>query len=218
MDSVAKLKEWVNEKAPFLAVIYQNKYVGMLYDRFASLPPKQQRQVIGGIFGVTSFTVVGYLLWSYISLWSVSSQTSETYAMSNMLQQYQKSRRDRSQQLQLLSLNSQLGSPGVLKQYLIEAGRPAGISQRMVQVEERGEAGVGDDPKAKKEVKIKQATVSLQRINLTQLSGYLKGIEFGKFNVGVSSLKIINDDKLRGYLTAEISVMAYLFESDESNP
>lgn len=85
----------------------------------------------------------------------------------------------------------------------------------MIQVEERAEAGVGGGDSKKKEVKIKESTVSLQRVNLTQVSNYLKAIEYGTYNLSVSSIKIINDEKLRGYLTVDITVMAYLFEGDE---
>ncbi|MFM8315385.1 MAG: hypothetical protein ACKOA8_13950, partial [Deltaproteobacteria bacterium] len=142
--------------------------------------------------------------------------TQELYSMNNLILQYQKSRRDRGEELQLLNRNAPLAAPGQLKQFLFQTSATAGISPRMIQVEERAEAGVGggSDPK-KKEVRIKESTVSLQRINLTQLITYLKNIEYGNFNLVVSSVKISNDDKLRGYLNADLSIMAYLFEGDE---
>ena len=132
-----------------------------------------------------------------------------------MILQYQKYRRDKSEELQLLNRNSQLAPTGQLKQVLLKAAGAAGISPRMIQVAERAEAGVGGGDSKKKEVKIKESTVSLQRVNLTQVSNYLKAIEYGTYNLSVSSIKIINDEKLRGYLTVDITVMAYLFEGDE---
>ena len=215
MAEANKLKGWIGEKAPALAALTENKYVGMIYDRFASLPAKQQRQLILSLFGGVAFIVITYLLWSYISYWSIISKNEEIFSMSNMLLQYQKQQRDRSPQIQSLNKNQQLNVPGQLKQFLMDVGRNAGISNRMIQVEDRAEAGVGEENKGKKEIKIKQATATLQRINLTQLTSFLKGVEFGKYNLSVSSVKINNDDKLRGYLGAEVTVMAYLFENDE---
>ena len=40
MDSLEKAKEWVRENVPMLSQVWENKYVGMAYDRFASLPPR----------------------------------------------------------------------------------------------------------------------------------------------------------------------------------
>ncbi|MFM8316686.1 MAG: hypothetical protein ACKOA8_20585 [Deltaproteobacteria bacterium] len=215
MEGTNKIRNWINEKAPALNAIYQNKYVGMVYDRFASLPPKKQKNVLfwslGGFLGV-GFV---FLLTSYLSLWSTSSETQNIYAMNNLILQYQKSRRDRGDELQLLSRNSSLAAPGALKQVLLQSAASSGISPRMIQVEERGEAGVGGGDPKKKEVKIKESSVSLQRLNLTQVMNYLKAIEYGNYNLIVSSIKITNDEKLRGYLNVDLSVMAHIFENDE---
>jgi hypothetical protein len=215
MESVTKIKTWIDEKAPGLAIIYQNKYVGMLYDRFASLPPKKQKQLVLGSIAACVAVVSLYLISSYISFWSTSSATQQIYEMNNLVQQYQKYRRDRTDELQVLTRNNSLAAPGQLKQVLLQSAAGVGISPRMIQVEERGEAGVGGKDPKKKEVKIKEATISLQRVNLTQMTNYLKSIEYGNFNLQVSSLKIVNDDKLRGYLNVDCTVMAYLFEADE---
>lgn len=67
MDGWTKFKEWVNENAPMLAVVYNNKYVGMGYDRFASLPAKQQKQTLLGILGGFVFIVVMFLFVPYLS-------------------------------------------------------------------------------------------------------------------------------------------------------
>ncbi|NBX68131.1 MAG: hypothetical protein EBR01_04110 [Proteobacteria bacterium] len=215
MEETNKLKSWINEKAPGLAVIYQNKYVGMIYDRLASLPPKKQKQVVFGILGGTVSIALLFLIFSYWSLWSLSSETQDAYSMSNMILQYQKYRRDRAEDLILLSKNSQLSAPGQLKQVLLQTAASAGISPRMIQVEERAEAGVGGTDSKKKEFKIKESTVSAQRITLSQLTSYLKAVEYGNFSLIVSSIKITNDDKLRGYLNVDMTIMAYVFEGDE---
>ncbi|NBY19038.1 hypothetical protein EBQ74_02030, partial [bacterium] len=152
---------------------------------------------------------------SYWSLWSLSSETQDAYSMSNMILQYQKYRRDRAEDLILLSKNSQLSAPGQLKQVLLQTAASAGISPRMIQVEERAEAGVGGTDSKKKEFKIKESTVSAQRITLSQLTSYLKAVEYGNFSLIVSSIKITNDDKLRGYLNVDMTIMAYVFEGDE---
>ncbi|MBM4303489.1 MAG: hypothetical protein FJ112_04105 [Deltaproteobacteria bacterium] len=214
MEDTSKIKTWISEKAPSLAILYKNKYVGMVYDRFASLPPKKQKQVVLYSFGSVIALVLIYLVSSYFSLWSLSSATRNIYSMNNMILEYQKHRRDRSEELTLLMRNAPLAAPGQLRQVLLQAAGVNGISPRMIQIEERGEAGVGGDPK-KKEVRIKESAVSLQKVNLSQAINYLKTIEYGNYNLIVSSIKITNDDKLRGYLNVDISIMAHLFENDE---
>lgn len=217
MDQVSKLKQWVNENAPMLANLYENKYVGMVYDRFASLPPRQQKQLLVGVFSSAVFIVFLYLMFAYLSLWSYSSKTKEASAMTNFLLQYQKSRRDKSQQIKFLARNAQLSPAGQLKQHLLDMGRTASISPRMMKIEEKGEVGTSEeDSKAPhSEVKIKRATVTLEKVTLTQLTAFLKTVEFGQFNLQVSSIQISNDSKIRGYMTVELGIVAHLFETEE---
>jgi len=215
MEGTSKFKEWINEKAPGLSIIYQNKYVGMVYDRFASLPPKKQKQWVYWSVGSLLSIIVFFLFSAYWNLWTTSSDTQDVYSMSNMILQYQKYRRDRSDELQLLARNSLLSAPGQLKQVLLQTAGTSGISPRMIQVEERAEAGVGGGDPKKKEVKIKESTVSMQKVTLTQLSNYLKAVEYGNYNLIVSSIKISNDDKLRGYMNVDLTIMAHLFEGEE---
>jgi len=216
MDTMTKVKEWLSENAPILSRLYENKYVGMVYDRFASLPPKQQRQVMmGGVLGVVAIIVI-FILSSYMSLWSYSSRAEKYYSMVNMLQQYQKHWRDKSQEIQHLERNSQLGPPGAFKQYLLDQGRNASISPRMLQVEEKEDPGMREeDAKGGHEVGVKQATVKIQRVNLNQVKGFLQDLEFGPYNLSISSVKITNDDKIRGYMNVELGVIAYLFQAEE---
>lgn len=217
MDQVSKLKQWVNENAPMLANIYENKYVGMAHDRFASLPPRQQKQLLVGVFSGAVFIVFLYLLFAYLSLWSFSSKTRESASMTNLLLQYQKSRRDKSQQIKFLARNSQLSAPGQFKQHLMDIGRTSSISPRMMKIEEKGEVGTKEDDSkgAQSEVKIKTASVTLEKVTLTQLTAFLKNIEYGQFNLQVSSIKISNDSKTRGYMTVELGLVAHLFETEE---
>jgi len=215
MEEVNKPKSLLSEKVPALALLYENKYVGMVYDRFASLPPQKQKQLVFWSIGGSVGLVVLVLLFAYGSLWSTSSSTQDIYSMSNMILQYQKYRRDRSEDLALLTKNTELSSPGQLKSVLLQTSAGAGISPRMIKVEERGEAGVRGDNTNKKEFKIKESTVEIQRITLTQLTSYLKALEYGKYNLIVSAMKIRNDEKLRGYLNVDLTVSAYLFEGDE---
>ncbi len=216
MDNVTKIKDWINEHAPMLNSLYRNKYVGMTYDRFASLPPKKQKSVLYGGLGAIAGIVVVYLLASYYSLWSLSHRSVEYRSMANILLQYQKHRRDKSQQIKSISKNLQLANPGALKQHLTDIGRTASIAPRAISVDEKGEnAGKEDGVKPGSDVKIKYASVTLQRVNLTQIMNYLKNTEFGQYTLGVSSLRIQNDDKVRGLMKAELTVMAYIFEVEE---
>lgn len=216
MEQTGKLKTWIKEQVPMLTLLYENKYVGMAYDRFASLPPTQQRRllftVIGGVFGAISL----YLLIAYYTLWSISSQNKDSLAMGALLQQYQKIKRDKSQEISKLEGNAILSGPGQFKQRLLDIGRQTGISPRMMEASEKGEASArSDEGKASTEVKVKQATVTLQKVTLPQILNFLRNTETGQLNLNVSSMKIKGDEQMRGYMNVEFQVMAYLFPAEE---
>ena len=63
---------------------------------------------------------------------------------------------------------------------------------RMMKVEEKGEVGTKEDDSksTQSEVKIKQATVTLEKVTLTQLTNYLRSVEFGQYNLQVSSFSL----------------------------
>ena len=209
MASIEKAKEWIKENVPMVAVVYENKYVGMAYDRFASLPAQQQKQTILGSLGLAIGIVMLILLTSYISLWSTASKSRQSYEMVNLLQDFQRHRRDQSEQITQLERNNALAAQGEFKRHLLEQGRGAAISPRMMEIEEKpdGEGGSAD-------VKLKQASVSLKKVNLNQLKTFLNNVEFGTYNLSISSLKISNDDKIRGYMNVDLGVVAYLFQAE----
>lgn len=209
MASVEKAKEWIKENVPMLAVLYENKYVGMAYDRFASLNPKQQTQVILGTFGGTLAIILLFLLGSYISLWSASGQAERSYEMVNLLNEYQKHRRDQGEQIANLERNNVLSASGEFKRHLMEQGRSAAISPRMMEIEEKPEGTEDSGEKgASSDVKLKQASVTLKKVNLNQLKAFLNNVEFGQYNLSISSIKITNDDKIRGYMNVDMGVVA----------
>jgi hypothetical protein len=214
MDRMAKVKEWINENAPMLTKVYQNKYVGMAYDRFASLPPSQQKQIIlGGFAGVVAL-IAGYIFLAYVSLWSLSRDVDQSFHMITLLQQHQKTQAAQGSEIANLERNNQLATPGQLKEHLVRQGQAAKISTRMMKVEEMPEsAGRGEDSKGG-DVRIKQATVQLEKVNLRQLAQFLNLVEFGGFNLSVSSIKVTNDNKVRGYMNVEMSVVVYLFSTE----
>lgn len=214
MDRMAKAREWINENAPMLNKVYQNKYVGMAYDRFASLLPSQQKQIImGGIGGIVAL-IAGYLFLSYVSLWSVSRQVDQSMRMVSLLQQHQKTQRSQTAEMANLERNNQLATPGQLKEHLVRQAQAAKISIRMAKIEETpASAGREEDSKAG-DVRMKQATVQLEKVNLTQLAQFLNNVEFGGFNLSVSSIKITNDKKDRGYMNVEMGVVVYLFSAE----
>jgi hypothetical protein len=195
-----------------LTVVYDNKYVGMVYDRFASLDPKQQKQVILGIFGGILALIVGYMSISYIELWNTGKRVGQANDMITMLQQYQKDQRQESASLAALERSSQLASPEAFKKMIYQYAQAASISSRTVRIDERGEAK-GDAKLS--DIKVKQATVTLERINLTQLREFLANLEFKEPNVGISSISVKNDEKLRGYMSATFSIIVYLFQSEQ---
>lgn len=218
MDKIQKIKEWIRENIPSLLLLFENKYVGMVYDRYASLPSKQQRQLflggIGSIVGVVFF----YILLAYWSLWSSASRTNDYKRMTDMIYDHQRVKQEQDDKIKELDRNGPLASNGELKKFLQDQSRTASISNKLIEVDEKperpapesGQKGIG-------QAKIKEATVVLNRITLAQLKNYLMSVEFGQFNLRVSSLKITNDDKLRGYMKAEFSVAAYLFAGEDSS-
>jgi len=216
MEKWNKIKDWIKQHVPMLAIIYENKYVGMVYDRFGSLPPKQQRQVILGAASGLVFFVFLVILTTYLSYWTSASSAGKAETMVNMLLQYQTSRRGQETQILNLERNNQLSAPEALKNHIIDQAKISNISPRMIKAEEKPEtAGSEEESKGGQDVKLKQATVKLERVNLTQLRTFLQNIEYGPYSLSVSSLKISNDDQLRGYMNVELGVVAYLFQLEE---
>jgi len=216
MEQTSRLKTWLREQVPMLTVLYENKYVGMAYDRFGSLPPNQQRRLIFAVTGVVAGAISLYLILAYFSLWSTSRQSKEALSMSALLQQYQKIQRDKSQEIQGFEQNAALSTPGQLKQRLLDIGRTTGISPKMMEATERDEASARtEDGKPSSELKIKHATVTIQKANLTQLVNFLKTVEGGDYNLNVSSLKVETDKTLRGYMNVDLQVMATIFAREE---
>jgi hypothetical protein len=134
--------------------------------------------------------------------------------MISLLQQHQKTQRSQSSEMANLERNNTLAGPGQLKEHLVRQAQAAKISVRMVKVEETPEsAGRGEDSKGG-DIRLKQATVQLEKINLSQLSQFLNLVEFGGYNLSVSSIKITNDSKIRGYMNVEMGVVVYLFSTE----
>lgn len=215
MTSLTKMKLWIEENAPMLAKLYQNKYVSMAYDRFASYPVRQQKRILQGLaMGMGGFVLL-LLLSAYITLWTFQSKTRDFQNMVSNLVDYQQNLRDKSSQLQNLERNSQLNQSGAFKQYLQDQGRNASISPRMIQVEEKQEYSPVEDKKTEKtKASKKEATVKLQKINLEQLRNFLQNIEYGNYKLEVASFKISNDDKIRGYMNVDMTVVAQLFDTE----
>jgi hypothetical protein len=133
--------------------------------------------------------------------------------MVTFLRQHQKQQKEQSTELRLIERNSALAGAGALKAQLITTARSAGISPRMVQAEESNDSSPVVDESKPSDVQMKRATVTLQRVNLSQLKNFLQGVEFGNFSMEVSSIKIRNDEKIRGYMDVDLGVVAYLFNS-----
>lgn len=210
MIKVDKAKDWIRENIPMLMVLIENKYTGMAYDRFASLPGAQQRQIILGTSGVLTLMVLVHLLFSYNSLWSANAQVYQSLEMASRLRQYQKQQKEQGSDMRLLERNSALAAGGSLKAHLLAQARLAGISPRMIQAEE---SGADVDALGEDALNMKRATVKLQRVNLNQLKIFLQGVEFGSYSLEVPSIKVRNDDKIRGYMDVDIGIVAYLFGS-----
>ncbi len=210
METVKRAQDWIKENVPLLAIVYENKYVGMLYDRFASLPPKQQKQMILGAISGVLFIAISYIFLSYLSLWSDYSKIERAREMEGLILRYQKDVRDKGPQLDSIDRNSRLLGPGQFKQALLGEARSAQISPRQVEVTEKPE---GNHEEGGTDMKILQATVTLNRVNLAQVKAFLSNVELGQQNLSVSSVKISNDEKLRGYMKVEMGIVAYVFQS-----
>lgn len=214
MSRTEQLRTWIKENVPLLEQVYQNKYVGMVYDRFASLSVKRQKQVILGVATGFLFLIGVYLLSSYWSIWTRSSKISQYQNMTQLLREYQKQQKEQSVEMQTLDKNSRLASPGRFKEYVVSQGRSAGISPRMIQVDERGDTPDGDSS----EMRVKQATVHLDKVNLKQLRTFLQLLDTGELSLSIANLKISNDDKVRGYMNSDLTLSAYLFRASEDTP
>lgn len=212
MDFATKAKAWINENAPMLAVVYQNKYVGMAYDRFASFSPKEQKSIIVGAFASTVLLIFAYLFFSYLSLWGGSDKAARAYQMINEVQNFQRNMREKNAQIQSIQGRSPVAEPGRLKALLVENAKAAGISPRFAEIEEKPDA---TSEEKSSDIRIRQATVVLNRINLTQLKSFLTSVELGASSLSVASVKITNDDKLRGYMKVELGVVAYVITSGD---
>lgn len=207
MEGISKIKDWIQTNAPMLANLYQNKYVGMLYDRFASLPAKRQRNVLlGGLAGGAGIIAI-FIFWFYWSLWSDSARARQSSEMVHLLLQYQKTLQEKSSELRILEQNKRFAEQSGLKDYLMSQARMASISPRMTQVNELSSAADAES----QDIQIRKASIILDKINLAQLKNYLSLVEYGLYSLRVTGLKITNDDKMRGYMKAEITVSAYLF-------
>jgi len=209
----AKIKTWIKDNGPKLT---ENKYVGLAYDRFASLPPNQQRQLTIAVFTAIILVVVLFLGSSYLSLWSFSKRSSDAEKMIMLIQKFQKDNAETGNQMAALGRNNLLAGRGALKNHLISRGRSASISPRMLTVEETtATTQGGEEGKDGEKVRTKRATVKLERVNLNQLIGFLQAVEFGSYDLSISSLTIQNDDKVRGYMDVDLGIVAYLFEVNE---
>ena len=211
MMNIDKAKDWIRENIPMLTILFENKYVGMIYDRFASLSPTKQKQVLLGTAGGLMGIVVIHLFFSYCGVLSTNSKIEQSHEMMALLRQHQKQQKEQSGELHLIERNAALAAPGSFKTQLVGIARSSGISPRMIQAEETGDSAPSEA--ASSDVQMKRATVKLQRVNLTQLRGFLQGVEFGNFSLDVASIKIKNDEKIRGYMDVEMGIVAYLFSS-----
>lgn len=217
MEGITKVKAWINEHVPMLSNLYENKYVGMVYDRFASLHPKQQKQVILGALAGILAMIVGYIVASYVQLWSQSGKLQESNEMIALLQQYQKTQRQQSTSIGALERSNRLASPDELKKLVYSYGSSAAISPRMIKVEQKAEAtppAGGEDSKST-DIQVKQATITLEKINLRQLKAFLTNLEFNEPNLAISSVAVKNDDKIRGYMNVVFGVVLYLFKMEQ---
>jgi len=216
MELANRIRDWLKENAPMVTGLSENKYVRMVYDRFASLPGTQQRHALLGGLGGIVFLVFGYLFFSYISLWSDSGRGDRNQSLVDLLQTYQRDNRDKAAKIQYLERNSVLAAAGALRQHLVDQAKAASVSPKLIEADEKaGATPPGEDGKGG-EVRIKEATVTLSRITLAQLKNFLSTVEFGQYNLSVSSLKVTNDDKLRGYMKAELGIVAYLAGTETS--
>lgn len=206
MGKMDKIKVWLKEQVPMLTVLYENKYIGMAYDRFASLPAPTQRKLLGGTIGVAFGAASLFLFFNYIQLWKISSQNKEASALSAVIQQYQKTIRDKAQQLQDVELGSNFQGPGQLKQKLSDLGRFSGISPKLIKVEEKAQ-GTNN---------FKMVNVTMEKVNLSQIVNYIKSIESDKGTLTISSLRIRSDEKLRGYMVVDLEVKAQLIQREGS--
>lgn len=214
MELLNKLKSWWAANGPNLEGASENKYVAMVYDRFGSLPPAQQRQVTIGVFSFVGFILIIVFFFSYSGLRTLTLRASQSKEMISLLQQYQKESQASGGGSQTsLGGNGNLVARGSLRNHLEGQARKNKISARMMKVDEKLETKPASGGE-KGSVKVKRATVNLERVNLNQLVGFLQSVEHGNFDLSVSSLKITNDRQVRGYMNVDMGIVAYIVSSE----
>lgn len=215
MGTKDKIKVWIREQVPMLTLIFENKYVGMAQDRFASLPPLLQKRILIGLI-LSSFGFAGiYLTVSYIQLWQLSSRAQEASALSTVLIRYQKTLQDKASELREIEGGDNLSAPGKLKQKLLDLGRFAGISPKLIQTAEEGVQTVpATAGKTGGERKYKKATVTLEKVTLPQIIKYINSVESSPDTLSIASLRLSSDEKLRGYMGVNLEVHAQIFNQE----
>ncbi len=242
--NIAQIKEWIQSNIPMLAKLYDNKYASMLLDRFQSLPANVQRNAYLGGIGFFGLLILGYLGTLLFSLWQMSSELGSLKNKIQLCLRYQKTYESKAANLAAVSPNAYLDSFNAVKDALLMESRVAGISPRMIQVtpvdrtpalpfsqgpseppseaaRAHGKATQGEPASGpsipKKSIAPSQVLVKLERVNLNQFKGFLQNVEFGKYRFTISSLHIANDDRIRGYMGADI-VLDYFSRTDADSP
>jgi hypothetical protein len=198
-----------------LTLLFENKYVGMAQDRFASLPPLTQKRILMGLV-LSVFSAVGvYLTINYIELWQLNTRAKEASALSTVLIRYQKTLQDKASELREVEGGSNLNNPGMLKQRLLDLGRFAGIAPKLIQTDEQGVLTVPTTgEKTGSERKFQKATVTLEKVTLPQIIKYINSVESSRDALSISGLRIYSDEKLRGYMGLNLEIHAQIFNRE----
>lgn len=214
MSTKDKIKLWIREQVPMLTLVYENKYIAMASDRFASLPPKTQKHILMGmVVGCFGFAVI-FLIANYIQLFRINSRAKEASALSTVLIRYQKTLQDKAADLRDIESGSNLNEPGKLKQKLSDLGRFSGISAKLIQANEQGVQTSPSSGKAGSERRFKKAQITLEKVTLPQIIKYINNVESSRDALSIASLKINSDEKLRGYMGVVLEVHAQLFNRE----
>lgn len=214
MSTKDKIKIWIREQVPMLTLVYENKYVAMASDRFASLPQKTQKHILMGIvLGSFGFVSI-FLLVNYIQLYKMNSRAKEASALSTVLVRYQKTLQDKAADLRDIESGGNLNEPGKLKQKLSDLGRFSGISAKLIQADEQGIQTSPPLGKTGSERRFKKAQVTLEKVTLPQIIKYINSVESSRDALSIASLKINSDEKLRGYMGVVLEVHAQVFNRE----
>ena len=208
--------EWINENVPMLKRLIRNKYVDMMYDRFASLDAQRQRQIIIGTIAALILLLVFIVFMGYSSYWAVLRQTQRTRSLAYACLQFQRELQESAVLQEKGAVREQdVAEHQDLRQVVMDAARMAHFPPQSVIVEPLP-ADAPPGPGLTSGSSTPSSQIRIERMNLLQLKMFLQRLELGPQRFAVERIQIANDDKVRGFM--RVDIRGHLYGAQASAP